>query len=81
MRKMTLKVEDLEITSFETARAESERGTVEAQITPSGNNSCYPPVTCDGDTCLGPTCRSCAVSCDFYPCSYPCVTAFPCGVD
>ncbi|HEX6751690.1 MAG TPA: hypothetical protein VF092_30635 [Longimicrobium sp.] len=55
MRKITLDVEALEVTSFEVAVAEAQAGTVEAHLaTRIQQYTCDPAVgTCFGYTCLG----------------------------
>jgi hypothetical protein len=51
MRKLKLEVENLEVESFETALAPSEKGTVEAYATGFlGTDPCY---TCGDTTCIG----------------------------
>jgi hypothetical protein len=54
MKKLSLKVEELEISSFETAEEPKAAGTVEAFIRTQGNNyTCNPQVgTCFGYTCI-----------------------------
>lgn len=56
MRKLTLHLDDLAVTSFETNPAPKERGTVMANG-PTNGNSC--PQSC-GFSCAG----SCDISCD-----------------
>ena len=54
MKKLSLNVEELEITSFDTAGTVKETGTVEAYARTQGNNyTCNPQVgTCFGYTCI-----------------------------
>jgi len=54
MKKLSLDVEELEITSFDTAEVREESGTVEAYLRTQGNNyTCDPRVgTCFGYTCI-----------------------------
>jgi len=56
MKKLALKLDDLEVTSFETSRTATERGTVAAHG-PTNGNTC--PQTC-GFSCGG----TCDISCD-----------------
>jgi hypothetical protein len=53
MKKLSLKVEELEIATFETAAEEPQSGTVQAFGATQGNNyTCDPLVgTCFGYTC------------------------------
>jgi len=51
MRKLKLDVQNLEIESFDTAPAPTEKGTVEAYATGFlGTDPCY---TCGDTTCIG----------------------------
>lgn len=54
MKKLSLKVEELEISTFETAAKATQTGTVEAFLRTQGNNyTCDPRVgTCFGYTCI-----------------------------
>lgn len=58
MKKLSLKVEELEINTFETAEAPKGTGTVEAFAATKGNQyTCDPLVgTCFGYTCAGAGC-------------------------
>ena len=58
VKKLSLNVEALEISTFETAVVETETGTVEAFMATKGNQyTCDPLVgTCFGYTCLGAGC-------------------------
>jgi hypothetical protein len=69
MKKLALKLDDLEVTSFETSRTTAERGTVAANGQTNGNTC---PQTC-GFSCAG-TCDiscdpSCISTCDMAPCA------------
>jgi hypothetical protein len=55
VKKLSLKIEELEISTFETARVETKTGTVEAFLgTKIHQYTCDPAVgTCFGYTCIG----------------------------
>lgn len=55
VKKLSLKIEELEISTFETARVETKTGTVEAFLgTKIHQYTCDPRVgTCFGYTCVG----------------------------
>ena len=54
VKKLSLKVEELEVSAFETAEVETETGTVEAFAATRGHQyTCDPLVgTCFGYTCI-----------------------------
>lgn len=54
MKKLALKLDDLQVESFETDLVEAERGTVEAHATDG---------VCSGLQCTG-VLKSCAFTCD-----------------
>ena len=58
MKKLTLNVDELEVSAFETAEVESQAGTVEAFARTKANQyTCDPLVgTCFGYTCAGAGC-------------------------
>ena len=58
MKKLSLKVEELKVSTFETAEVETETGTVEAfGGTKTPQYTCDPLVgTCFGYTCAGAGC-------------------------
>ncbi|HET7231690.1 MAG TPA: hypothetical protein VFJ16_16890 [Longimicrobium sp.] len=58
MKKITLNVDALEVTTFETAQVELQAGTVEAFLgTKAQQYTCDPLVgTCFGYTCAGAGC-------------------------
>ena len=58
MKKLSLKIEELEINTFETAEVPAETGTVEAFAKTRANQyTCDPVVgTCFGYTCAGAGC-------------------------
>jgi hypothetical protein len=70
MKKLALKLDDLEVISFETSRTTAERGTVRGNEATHGN-------TCAGTcafSCAG-TCDiscvpSCISTCDMAPCNF-----------
>jgi hypothetical protein len=54
VKKLSLNVEELEISTFETAEMEMETGTVEAFAGTKNQYTCDPVVgTCFGYTCAG----------------------------
>ena len=54
MKKLSLNVEELEISTFETAAVETQTGTVEAFAATKNQYTCDPLVgTCFGYTCAG----------------------------
>jgi hypothetical protein len=55
VKKLSMKIEELEISTFETAEVEKKTGTVEAfAATRIHQNTCDPVVgTCFGYTCAG----------------------------
>ncbi|HEX5724651.1 MAG TPA: pinensin family lanthipeptide [Longimicrobiaceae bacterium] len=68
MKKLALKLDDLEVTSFETSPTTVERGTVVANA-PTNGNTC--PQTCGfscGGTCDISCNPSCISTCDMAPC-------------
>jgi hypothetical protein len=86
MKKLSLKIEDLAIESFETAELSGDEGTVVAHATQGNKYTCDPMVgTCFGYTCIDATCDktcgdSCAFTCDpaVGTCfGYTCVDACP----
>ena len=53
VKKLSLKVEELEVSAFETAEVESQAGTVEAFAKTKNQYTCDPLVgTCFGYTCI-----------------------------
>ena len=71
MKKLTLKLEDLAVASFETSRARAERGTVNAHDNTQHGNTCAD--TCGNtvcpDTCQVSCVASCISTCELAPCS------------
>lgn len=66
MKKLALKIEDLAIESFETARAAREDGTVVGHATQGNKYTCDPVVgTCFGYTCYETCAETCADSCAY----------------
>ena len=55
MKKITLNVDALEVSTFETAAAESKPGTVEAHLD-TKFSACPRVITCLDYTCLDPGC-------------------------
>lgn len=57
VKKLSLKIEELEINTFETAEVPAETGTVEAFAKTRNQYTCDPVVgTCFGYTCAGAGC-------------------------
>lgn len=72
MRKLKLSIDDLEVTTFQTAARDGKTGTVMAHIPPSGRPTCAEGYwTCDAEidscngayTCGAGTCPSCGETC------------------
>ncbi|HEX2206857.1 MAG TPA: hypothetical protein VHG93_04190 [Longimicrobium sp.] len=80
MKKLRLRLEDLEVDAFPTTPAAAERGTVAAHSHETCFLSACPgytcetcwetcPATCDGDTCHAYSCESaCAGTCWEWTC-------------
>jgi hypothetical protein len=70
MKKLTLKLEDLTVASFETSRTQAERGTVNANQGTHGDTCAD---TCGNticpDTCQPSCVASCISTCEMAPCS------------
>ncbi|HEX6371940.1 MAG TPA: hypothetical protein VF006_23655 [Longimicrobium sp.] len=82
MKKLTLRLDDLAVDSFDTSALARDKGTVVAeQCTCGGPYTCAGtcPVTCDDASCA-PTCpytcddASCADSCDGTCAGWTCIT-------
>ena len=72
MSKLTLKLEDLTVDSFETTAAEKERGTVFGE-----QCTCYTNCTCPGCPSCGDTCpATCPMTCDDVSCGGTCQTCY-----
>jgi hypothetical protein len=74
MRKLKLDVADLEVTSFDTNRAEGPRGTVAGHVTKQLTYD----LNCSQESCDGPVCGPSGGN---YTCAdYSCVPESGCGL-